>query len=415
VPTLAMGLVEGVAEAADAGDPDGAATIHQEAAAMIADGRAPPLPDVVGAGFSAQSGARAYTLAGSFCAFLLETRGPERLRALYRSAGDFAGVYRAPLADLEQEWRRFLAGQPLSAGDRARAHERFRRPAIFKKVCARELAARMGEARAVERAAPMVAIGLLEDACRDDPREPTFRLELAQARAYAGQTQPALELLGRLGADRDLSEPLQAQAASLAAEIHFHARDPDNARADLARVLSLAVEEGDRRLTLAKARALEDATGRDTLGRALFGDQLGGAGADAVLAFFLIGEFARLHPRDPLGPYLLGRQLLGREPAHALSFLRRACEESVPAPRDKERAPLPPEPARPLAPEFLRECRRMTAEASYRLGDFARARDALARLADEARGEADRLRAVDMLARVEWASSRRQGEIGATP
>ncbi len=113
-PALAMGLVEGIAEAADADDPWGDATIHQEAAAMIAAGLAPPLADVVGAGFSTLAGARAYTLAGSFSAFLLSTRGADKLRALYRSAGNFSDVYRIPLADLEREWRHFLAAQPLT-------------------------------------------------------------------------------------------------------------------------------------------------------------------------------------------------------------------------------------------------------------------------------------------------------------
>jgi hypothetical protein len=406
VPTLAMGLVEGLAEAADVSDPDGASTVHQEAAAMIADGRAPPLVDVVGAGFSTLSGARAYTLAGSFCAFLLETRGPERLRALYRSAGNFIDVYRAPLSNLEQEWRQFLTKQPLTRRDRASASEHFRRPAIFKKVCARELAARLAEARGLERGAPAQAVRLLEAACQDDPREPTFRLELAQARAFAGQRASALELLGRLAADGDVTEPMQAQAASLAAEIHFQAHDYDNARAAEARVLALTSEDGDRRQALAKTQALATPQARDTLGRALFGDELGGAGADPVLTFFLMSEFARLHPGNPLGPYLLGRQLLSREPAHALPFLRRACEDAdaeAGAPRAATRDGLPP--------EFTRECLRMTAEASYRLGDFPRARAVLSRLAGEADTEAERLRALDLLARADWAAARRQGKL----
>jgi hypothetical protein len=62
-------------------------------------GLAPPLAAVVGAGFSTLAGRRAYTIAGSFSAFLLATRGAGKLRALYRSAGNFADVYRVPLAD----------------------------------------------------------------------------------------------------------------------------------------------------------------------------------------------------------------------------------------------------------------------------------------------------------------------------
>ncbi len=121
LPTLASGLVEGIAEAADAGADGEESTIHQEAAAMIAAGRAPPLETVVGAGFSGQSGARAYTIAGSFCRFLLEARGAAAMQRLYRSAGDFVAAYGVPLATLETQWRRF-PGPPGArrAGPRAR-------------------------------------------------------------------------------------------------------------------------------------------------------------------------------------------------------------------------------------------------------------------------------------------------------
>ncbi|HEX4406789.1 MAG TPA: hypothetical protein VH560_18245 [Polyangia bacterium] len=409
-PTLAMGLVEGLAEAADESDPEGSSTIHQDAAAMIADGLAPPLADIVGAGFSAQSGARAYTLAGSFCAFLLETRGPERLRALYHSAGNFTDVYRTPLPNLEEEWRQFLRKQPLNSRDRARASEQFRRPAIFKKVCARELAARLAQARGLERGAPRRAVALLEDVCADDPHEPSYRLELAQAFAFAGERRLALEGLGRLAGDADVTQPLHAASASLAAEIQFHARDFVNATAEEQRALALFTEDGDRRLATAKLRALATPTARETLGRALFGDDLGGSGADPVLTFYLLGEFARLHPTDRLGPYLLGRQLLARAPEQALPYLRRACDDEAP----------PPAPgARPdvgaLPPLFVRECRRMVAEGAYRLGDFGRARAALTSLANEAESEAEQLRAADMRARVAWAEARRRGPIGGAP
>jgi hypothetical protein len=403
VPVLAMGLVEGLAEAADWTDPDGASTIHQDAAAMIADGLAPPLASIVGAGFSAQAGARAYTLAGSFSAFLLETRGPERLRALYRSAGNFTDVYKTPLADLEEEWRRFLRDQPLTARDKARASEQFRRPAIFKKVCARELAARVAEARGLERAAPARAVRLLEDACRDDPREPSYRLELAQARAFGHDTRAALETLGRLAGDADVTAPMHAQAASLAAEIQFHTGDSVNATAEERRVVELATEDGDRRLAIAKLRALATPAARATLGRALFGDELGGAGADPVLTFHLMSEYARLHPADRVGPYLLGRQLLGRAPEESLPLLRRACDDEAPLPVRAGDDALPP--------LFERECRRMIAEAAYRLGEFERARAALTLLAGEAEGEAEQLRALDMRARVTWVASRRRGPV----
>jgi len=102
-----------------------------------------------------------------------------------------------------------------------------------------------------------------------------------------------------------------------------------------------------------------------------------------VLTFYLITEYARLVPTDMLGPYLIGRQLLGRDPARALPYLARACDDGESK----------------LPPEFLRECRRMIVDAAYRIGDFPRARAALDRAVAEANGEADRLRALDLRAR----------------
>ena len=226
LPAFSVGLIEGVAEAVSgAADPDDDATIHEESRAMIEAGLAPPLASVVGAGFSTLAGRRAYTIAGSFSAFLLATRGAEKLRALYRSAGNFTDVYRVPLADLEAEWRQFLARQPLTTRERAQASEEFRRPAIFKRVCARELAARLVEARAIEHDDPARAVAILEATCHDDPDEPSYRLALAEALALAGERERALVMLSRLAVDGDITVPLRAQAAALAAAINFVARD----------------------------------------------------------------------------------------------------------------------------------------------------------------------------------------------
>jgi hypothetical protein len=398
LPAFSVGLIEGVAEAVSgAADPDGDETIHEESRAMIEAGLAPPLASVVGASFSTLAGRRAYTIAGSFSSFLLATRGPEKLRALYRSAGNFTDVYRVPLADLEAEWRQFLSRQPLTTRGRAQASEEFRRPAIFKRVCARELAARLVEARAVQHDDPARAVALLEATCRDDPGEPSYRLALAEALARAGERERALVMLGRLAVDGGITVPLRTQAAGLAAEINFIAGDYVRANNEQARAVELASSEVERRQALARLDALADPTARATLGRALFGAEVRTANDDPLLTFYLITEYARLVPTDMLGPYLVGRQLLARDPARALPHLARACDSGPTT----------------LAPEFLRECRRMLVDAAYRIGDFPRARTALERLAADANGEADRLRALDLRARIDWAASRRSGPVGS--
>jgi hypothetical protein len=391
VPRLASGLIEGIAEAADFTDPDGGSTTHQEAAAIIADGRAAPLADLMGAGFSTLSGARAYTLAGSFCRYLLDTRGTEKLRAIYHSAGDFQGVYGTGLGGLESEWRGFLTKQNLSAEQQARAHERFRRPAIFKKICAREQAARVGEARGLLVAAPARALRVLEQACRDDPDEPTLQVDLAQATAAAGDSPRALILLGAIGRNAELTSPVRARAASVAAAIQFRLGDFDNARAALRNVLAAATDETERRQATAKLRALDDEPARRTLGHALFGNDVTGA-VDPVLAFYLLTEFARLHPDDALGSYLVGRQLAFRDPLLALPHLRAACQGSF--------------AGRPLLADFRRECLRMTMLAAYRAHDLGLGHEAARALADESSDEAERLRTADFLARISWRQAK---------
>jgi hypothetical protein len=393
-PRLASGLIEGVAEAADYGDPDGRSTVHQEARAIVADGRAPPLRQVVGAGFTTLSGARAYTLAGSFCHFLLASHGAERLRALYRSAGDFQGVYGSSLESLEQQWRAFLEKQPLDAAERARAQERFRRPAIFQKVCARELAARVADARGRLYSAPAEAVALLESVCEDDPAEPTFRLDLADALVAAGQQGRALTTAGAVESDRGLTRPLRARAAALAAAVHFHAGRFDAAGAAVARAEALATDEGEERTALAKRRALVDPESRRTLGRVLFGDSPT-RGTDAALVVHLMNEFAARHPDEALGPYLLARQLTWRDPRLALPQLERACPRGGPSLHRQ-----------PLAPPFLRECRRLLGEAAFRAGNLPLSRAAFQRQAADADNEAERLRARDFLERIDWEEQR---------
>jgi hypothetical protein len=391
-PNLASGLVEGLAEAADFDNPDGRSTTHQEAAAMLALGKAPELRHALGAGFTFESGPRAYTIAGSFCRFLLEKYGAASLRALYTSAGDFARVYGRDLVALEAEWRAFLATLPADEGSRAQAEESFRRPAIFQKVCARELAARVSEARARLGTAPGESVALLASACADDPSEPTFRLDLAEALVAAGESDRALATLAEAVVSGTLTQPLRERAANLEAGIHFRARRFAEARTALDQVLLAATEDGDLRSAKAKLRALDDERAQESLGRVLFGDERGRA-LDAGLVVYLVSEFARQFPDEALGPYLVGRQLVNRDAKLALPQLAAACPFVAPPKRV------------PLEGIFFKECRRLLGEAAYLVGDLSTAREAQTWLARHAERESDRLRANDFLQRIAWKNS----------
>ena len=396
-PRLASGLIEGIAEAADYGDPWGRSTVHQDARAMIAAGLAPPLAKVVGAGFSTISGPRAYTIAGSFTHFLLATRGAEKLKAIYRSGGDFVGVYGQPLEALEPEWRAFVEKQPLDKREQERARERFRRPAIFQKVCARELAARVQEARGRLYSQPEDAVSLLRSVCQDDPHEPSYRLELADALAAAGLTDATVREAAAVENDAANTLPVRSRAAQIAASTLYHAGRFADAQTALERALQLVTDDAEQRNAQARLRALQDETSRNTLGRVLFGDSPL-RGTDPGLVVFLIDRFARAFPDEALGPYLLGRQITYRDPGLSLELLEAACPLAGGKPL-----------SRPLTPLFAKECHSLVGEAAFRAGDLERNRAALERLGQDAVSLAERLRNQDFLERLEWEKQRRAG------
>jgi hypothetical protein len=238
-------------------------------------------------------------------------------------------------------------------------------------------------------------VALLESACHDDPGEPTFRLDLADALVAAGRGAEAMGLTAAVEADPSLTWPLRARAASLAAFQHFHAGRFPEAEQAVRRALALATDEGEERTNLAKLRALATPAARATVGRVLFGDSTV-RGVDAVVTLFLVERFAESIPREAFGPYLMARQLTWRDPRLALPFLTRAC------PLDGA------QPLTPLAPLFLRECQRMTGEAAFRAGNLALSRAAFQHLASpqETDNEAERLRARDFLERIGWEESR---------
>jgi hypothetical protein len=240
---------------------------------------------------------------------------------------------------------------------------------------------------------PDVAVSLLDSVCRDDPDEPAYRLDRAEALAAAGVRDRALVMAGPMVDDESLTWPLRVRAASLAGVIEFHAGHFAETSAVVERSLALATDENEMRMAWAKRRALGDDGARRTLGRALFGDSPGRA-TDPALVVFLVDEFARLHPDEALGPYLVGRQLAGRDPHLALASLAQACPLDGPG------------LAVVLQPAFFNECRRLYGESAFLTGDLSLSRRIYEALRDQATLQSDRLRATDFLERIAWQSSR---------
>src|SRR5262249_40924725 len=131
-----VGLIEGVAEAAAwHASP---LSPHQSVKVLRLAGKLPDLERALTpGGFFGLGPASAYAVAGSFCRFLLDTRGAERLRALYRSGGappDYLRVYGAPLPALAAEWARLVDKVSLSPEEEEEGKRRLFHPSIFHRV-----------------------------------------------------------------------------------------------------------------------------------------------------------------------------------------------------------------------------------------------------------------------------------------
>jgi len=85
------------------------------------------------------------------------------------------------------------------------------------------------------------------------------------------------------------------------AALAFHSGDFANAEASEKKVLELATDEGERRTAQARLRALRTPNARQTLGRVLYATT-SIRRPTACMSFFLLTDYARLHPDDRLGP-----------------------------------------------------------------------------------------------------------------
>ena len=132
------GLIEGLATAVNRVQYD--EPVHRLAAMAFATGAAPDMQSLFSlSGFMKAPAGVSYTLAGSFCRYLIDRYGMRLFKLLYRT-GEYSILYRKPLPMLLQEWRRSLDRFHFSDGDLAKANYLFKRQSIFGKECARVIA-----------------------------------------------------------------------------------------------------------------------------------------------------------------------------------------------------------------------------------------------------------------------------------
>jgi hypothetical protein len=373
---VSAGLVEGLAAALET--PRGGWTVHEWSRAARDLRLLPDVRALVGpAGFWKEPPARAYAAAGSFLAFLLETRGAGPLREAYRT-GDVGAALGEPLDELAAEWQRFLDGVEVPPGLAAAARARLSRGSLFARRCAREVASIERRARGA------AARGRTDEACALWMRSsalsgnPEGLKAAGDARARAGDLEGAaaayLDAAARAGEGQPM---LRASIAAARGDVAWRRGDLEAAAAAWLEALAAQPDRADVRLLEAKLVAARD----PVLGPAARGYLLGANDPAVSLA-----RVARVD--HPLSAYLVGRALLERgEAAAAVPELARAT-----------RGPLPD--------GIAREASRLLGEAQCGAGERARGADSLRSLLGPATRAAERERIGEALRRCAFVFER---------
>lgn len=371
-----VGLIEGFATALAPRESD-RLDLHDQAAVLGRLGKRPPMALIMGPGFFTKASQVAYTAAGSFCLWLIETRGFEPMATLYHSAGDFEAAYGSPVEPLEQEWIAFLDAREIGEPDVAAVAQRFERPSVFERPCAHRAAEVRTEIdKAVGRGRFEDAVLGWRDLCKLEPEQAEHQLGLAQSLALAQKWNDAHAVLTEAAGREKLTTTMRASIAERDGDVALVLGDLAGAHEAYARALAEPQSEARRRVLQLRDLASTDGELAPLVLEYLAPfDPTDDDLTRTVTSTWAAGEIARLPRFAALGRYLLARQLLNAERASAASIeIARALAD--------DGASLP-------SPEFLRAARLAQLEAAVLVGDWPTARAALAKLEtdpDRARG-----------------------------
>jgi hypothetical protein len=301
------GVIEGLAVAAD--NPVDDLRLHEWAAAMKKKALLPDVQALMGAdGFFAASASRAYTTAGSFVRWLVETKGADQVRALYRD-GDFEKAFGEALPVLVTEYLAFLDTVPLDEQAVNQAFGRFKGGSIFQRSCAREVAKLLEEAGG-ESAEQALA---LYRRCRVlQPDEPHHGLSEARTLERLHRRDEAATTLEALLPVAQPNAALWAEVALERAALAMTAKDDARAKTLLEAIIERQVSPTMDRTARVRLAALEGPPGQ----------------REAVTHYFENGGAKAYYLRGAIDgggwpvSYLLGRRLIDEaEPAEALRWL----------------------------------------------------------------------------------------------
>lgn len=380
-------LVEGAAEAMEWYG--GQLTAHQWAAAMRKEGIAPDLASIVGAdGFWKQSAGKAYTVAGSFIRWLLDTRGAEPLKAAYRD-GDFEVAYGESLDSLTAGWGAFVDTQvSLPPEALALARQRFSRKGVLMRVCPLEVPRLEAQANAaMSRGDVEESLALRRTVVDWVPGSVSKRLTLLLVLSRQGRLAEARKVHSEILAVEALNAAAGARADALLADAIWRSGDAVGAHTLYGTVVAAPLSENHRRNIAAKHRISGSQELEPVLGPYL----LGASGDDAEAISYLMEASVDL-PDEPMVAYLAGRRMASAgQSVAAVTMLLRSLR-------------LWPRVASavPLKALVVRETYRLLGKTYFFLGQLDEAEAAFERVVALAAFDSDRLTWRDWLERVAW-------------
>ncbi len=314
-----MALIEGLAVAATW--ESGRLDPHQWSEAMERIKRAPSLKELLQPqGFYARNNRSAYTLCGSFVRFYRDTQGQEEMALAYRT-GQFKELDAQLLS-----WRQLLEQQPLSEGALAHAQARYDRPAIFRKICAHEIAAlRRASKEASQRGEPERALEILAELLGHTPRDLRARLSSIALLSRLERGDEARGIAQKLSEDKRAGAVYRHRAQVWLADLGVLAGRKEQAREAYQRLLSAAFQRKIQRNLAVKLAALDQGeAGSLTL------ELLLGRPSKSPDRFKAILNAA---PGWGIAHYLRGRKLIRQQSyPEAIKALREALKLGLPHP-----------------------------------------------------------------------------------
>jgi tetratricopeptide (TPR) repeat protein len=330
------GRIEGFAVAAAAPSTEADYTLFEWTRALRDIGLLPPLQRVFRLSFLGQNSSTAYTVAGTFVAWLHEAYGAARLRTWYAGA-DLETAFGKPLAQLESEFSARLDGVQVPAPVLDLAKSRFDRPAIFGRRCPHEVDELLENANAaLDRMDPAAASVAYSESLRLDPSNFGARVGLAVCEQRRGAAEAAVARYAELGADTALTRVQRGTVQERLGDAALLAGDLERAEQRYAEAERDALDEGRMR-TIAVKRYAVQSEGRQAVTELLIGDPE--RGSDLMQSSAALGEWSARDPRLGLADYLIGKNLYSRARwQEAQLHLERALVRELPLPSVRREA-----------------------------------------------------------------------------